>query len=83
MKKIFDITAVIGFIFLVIGAGGYETMSATFSQSLVIMLSGVSLMALSAYAKDKYVKHMRKLSRMRKRKDPVQLQSEKMFREVA
>ena len=83
MKKLFDITAVIGFVFIVMGAGGYETMSATFAQSLVIMLSGASLMMLSAYGKDKYLKRMRKLASMRKRKMAVQMQSEKLCRKIA
>ena len=83
MKKIFNFTMFLGIIIIIGGAGGYETQSATFSQSLVIMLSGASLMILSAYGKDKYLKRMRKLARMRKRKIAVQMQGENLCREIA
>lgn len=83
MKKILNTTMVVGFILLVMGAGGYETMSASFSQSLTIMLSGTFLMIISAYGKNKYVQYLRKLSRKCKSKSGVQLQRDKLCREIA
>jgi len=68
MKKIFNFAIVAGIIIIIAGAGGYETMSASFVKSFAIMLSGAALMAAGAVGKEKYIKYRRRCVMLAKRK---------------
>lgn len=60
MKKMFDFVSFLGFLMIVGGAGGYETMSCSFGKSFIIMLFGAVLVGSSIYCKEKYRKYLRR-----------------------
>ncbi len=68
MKKIFNFAIMAGIIIIMAGAGGYETMSASFAKSFAIMMSGATLTAVGAVGKEKYIKYRKRCVMLAKKK---------------
>lgn len=68
MKKMFDAAIIIGFILIVGGAGGFETMSISFGKCMTIVVSGVFLSLFGCYGKSRKLYCTKKLSKHQKRR---------------
>ncbi len=84
MKKIFNFTIVSGIIIIVAGAGGYETMSASFFKSFAIMISGALLMGVGALGRERCRRFGKKcVKNSRRRKNTIALTAENVCRKTA
>ncbi len=83
MKKLFSIFIVFGMILIITGAGGYESFSASFGESFIIMLLGAFLMGIGVLGKEKYRKVRRRHALIRNKRRGIGAYSEKACQELA
>lgn len=83
MKRIFDFTTFLGIVIIIGGAGGYETQSSGFLQSLLIMLSGALLAGIGAYCKERYTRYLRRCASLSRRKCKIKAKKENACAELA
>ncbi|MBP3579725.1 MAG: hypothetical protein J6K12_00610 [Clostridia bacterium] len=83
MKRIFNIAIVLGMVLIICGAGGYESFSASFGESFMIMLLGAFLMGIGVLGKEKNKKICRRYALIRNKTRKIVSHSEKVCKELA